>query len=69
MKHKNKKRLFGKPNVHKTGKFRSGMVYSGFHAKFKKGRKIFTMHSKTKAGIKKIMNYYYSKGWKDTQMG
>ena len=66
---KNQKNIFGKRNVHKTGKFRKGMVYSGFHAKFKKGSRIFTMHSRTKQGIRKIMDYYYSKGWKDTQVG
>jgi hypothetical protein len=69
MKHGNLKNLFGKPNVHKTGTFKKGWVYSGFHAKFKKGKRIFTMHSKTKSGIRKIMDYYYSKGWKDSQVG
>lgn len=74
MKHKNnnyrkklsKLKIFGKDNCLHLGKFVKGREGSGFVCEFKKGSKTFTMHSRTKSGIRKIMNYYYSKGWKDS---
>jgi len=59
--------IFGKSNCAKLGKFIKGDSGTGYACEFKKGNRTFVSHSRTKKGLKKIMNYYYSKGWGDSK--
>lgn len=45
-------------------RFRAGVKSTGWIAEFRKGRKRFRLHARSKAKLDKIMSYFRSKRWR-----